>query len=546
MLLKGIKDLLKETNSDKQSAHCYGFVYDLLFTKVFHQKGEKLNVLEIGVSEYGDGSLKAYALSEMVATAVGVDIVPYTGEMLENMRFHQLDAYTKNAVRYLEDKEGEFDIIIDDGSHLYEHQTFFLEHYGKLLRDGGLLICEDVAILHVINEQCAKTDTFMIDGWGNMGSDLNSFTDQGLYEHNERIIVRTKSEHISDVQRHSNKQHIPKLPVVPFKDYERHSTELAISVPLYHPDFPEHSSYKYKPDDFRSVHCKGAIWSAMAMLHNTDLADNGVPVYFHIEDKVWDDAQPVFDDFGVPKEWRKKMTLPDPSVELTIENKPQYGKSLMGLLDDEIDTDITMILDSDFFACVPGEKMKLYDRLTLPMLKSTPSMTYFKRKDVPYWWWISVAMGAAALPLEIKDEHPLNEIEQIAYEKLGFKKEKLEQAGAMDIVNRYHTDEYLKTFPREHPIRDFAIGLIPQCYCVCYALAMWSEYNQPILELDSILQIPVYDWEGEYIAAQRGDHCFAHVRVERARTEKLSMPSKVHQYYDRFFENVSRYVVGEE
>lgn len=87
--MKSIKDLLVDSNSDKQSGHRYGFIYDLLFSKVFHQKGHPLKVLEIGVSEYGDGSLKAYARSEMVELAVGVDIRGYTGEMLENMQFHQ-------------------------------------------------------------------------------------------------------------------------------------------------------------------------------------------------------------------------------------------------------------------------------------------------------------------------------------------------------------------------------------------------------------------------------------------------------------------------
>ena len=374
--MRAIKDFLMDTNSDKQSGHRYGFVYDLLFTKVFQAKGAKLKVLEIGVSEYGEGSLKAFAQSEMVALAVGVDVNDYVGEMLDNMRFYQLDAYTKEAIRFLEDKEGEFDIIIDDGTHAYQHQTFFLEHYLKLLRDGGLLVCEDVNLLKVINEQCSREDVFFIDGWGNLELNANSFTDGKVYKHNERLLVKSKSEKLTDTRKHDSKPHIPKLPVVPFKDYARNSTELAISVPLYHPDFPDTS--KYSPDNFRSVHCKGAIWAAMSMIHNTDLGERGVPLHFHIEDKVWDDAMPVFEDFGVPEDWCRKMTLPKPTIDL-VADKAQYGKSLMCLIDDDIDADVTMILDSDFFTCVPGAKMKLYDRLTMPILKNQPSMTYFER-----------------------------------------------------------------------------------------------------------------------------------------------------------------------
>lgn len=538
-MFKPLKDLLIESNSDKQSGHRYGFIYDLLFTKVFHEKGQKLNILEIGVSEYGDGSLKAYARSDRVAMAVGVDVKPYLGEMLDNMRFYQRDAYTKEAIQYLEGRHGTFDVIIDDGSHTYEHQTFFLDNYVQLLREGGILICEDVNLLKVINEQCARDDVFFIDGWGNLELNANSFTDAKIYQHNERLLVKSKSENLTDAVIHDSKPHIPKLPVVEFKDYERHSTELAISVPLYHPDFPDPS--KYDADKFRSVHCKGAIWAAMSMLHNTDLGEKGVPLYFHIEDKVWDDAMSVFEDFGVPEEWCRQMTLPEPTVEL-VADKAQFGKSLMCLIDSEIDADVTMILDSDFFTCVAGPKMKLYDRLTMPLLKKQPSMTYFHRKDLPYWWWIGVVLGSACLPVSLMREKPLNVVEQMGYKTLGFDKKELETAASHDLVNRYFADEYLKTFPRKHPARDFAIGLIPQCYTPCYAFSIWAEYNHPIVELDKILGVPTYDWEKDFIAANKHQHCFAHIRVEKGRGGKFTMPSRLHEYWDTFYENVSRYV----
>ena len=537
--MKSIKDLLKESNSDKQSGHRYGFVYDLLFTKVFHQKGRKLKVLEIGVSEYGDGSLKATARSELVELAVGVDIQPYAGEMLKNMRFHQLNAYTVKSLQHLEDKHGVFDIIIDDGSHTYEDQTFFLEHYTELLRDDGLLILEDVNLLSIINEHCTRDDVFLFDGWGNLEPEIQSFTDAKLYQHNERILVKSKSEKLTDYVRHDNKPHIAELPIQKFRDYPRNSTELAISVPLYHPDFPDSS--KYNVDNFRDVHCKGAIWAAMSMIHNTDLGDRGVPLYFHIEDKVWDDAMPVFEDFGVPKAWCRQMTLPKPTVKL-VADKPQFGKSLMALIDRKIDADVTMILDSDFFTCASGPKIELYDKLTLPLLKRQPSMTYFHRKNLPYWWWIGVVLGSACLPVDLMQKHPLPIVEQMGYKQLGFEKETLDTAKPHDLVNRYFADEYIKTFPRTHPARNFAIDLIPQCYTPCYAFAIWAEYHHPIVELEKILGIPTYDWEEQFIASGMTHDCFAHIRVEKGRGGTFTMPSRMHQYWEPFLENVSRYV----
>ena len=536
--MKTIKELLIESNSDKQSGHRYGFVYDLLFTKVFHAKGERLKVLELGVSEFGEGSLKAYASSEMVDVVVGVDIVSYVGEMHENMRFHQRDAYTKETLRFLEDTEGTFDLIIDDGTHTYEDQTFFLDNYVKLLNDGGFLICEDINFLELINDQSSRDDVFIFDGWGNMELGLQSLTDPRLYQHNERILVKSKSENLTDTRKHDTKPHIAELPIVPFKDYERTSTELAISVPLFHPDFPDG---RFNDNKFRHVHCKGAIWAAMSMIHNTDLGDHGVPLFFHIEDKVWETALPVFKDFGVPVDWCRQMTLPDPTVDLTAD-KAQFGKSLMALIDKEIDADVTMILDSDLFTCVPGEKMQLFERLTMPMLKSQPAMTYFERRDLPYWWWIGVVLGSSCLPVSLMQENPLGIVEQMGYKALGFDKKEVETVASEALVNRYYADEYLKTFPRNHPARDFAVNLIPQCYTPCYAFAIWAEYNHPIIQLDKLLGIPTYDWEEDYIAAEQGDHCFVHVRVREGHSKNLTIPSKMHQYWDKFIANVSRYV----
>ena len=91
----------------------------------------------------------------------------------------------------------------------------------------------------------------------------------------------------------------------------------------------------------------------MSLLKNSDLGDNGVPLYFHIEDKIFDDALPVFKEFGIPESWCRKITAPVSETEPELKvNKTQFGKTYLGLLDDEIDTDILMLLDSDFFTCV--------------------------------------------------------------------------------------------------------------------------------------------------------------------------------------------------
>ena len=535
-----IKDLLIQTNSDKQSGHRYGFIYDLLFTRLAAQKQAPLRVLEIGVSAYRDGSLKAYADSSMVEYAVGIDIESYRGTLTDKMRFHLLDAYSEHTIDYLKVIEGEFDIIIDDGTHTHEHQEFFLQHYTALLAENGLLVCEDVTSLKLINEQCADEAVFFIDGWGNREVEIKSFEGSPeLYQHNERLLIKAKSEKLTDAKRHENKAHIAKLPVVKFADYERSSTELAVSVPLFHPELDS-----YNVGRFQDIHCKGAIWAGMSLIKNSDLGDRGVPLYFHIEDKVWDAAMPVFKQFGVPESWCRKMTISADQethgVKVTM--KPQFGKSWMGLTDSGIDSDILMILDSDFFTCVTDKKFAFYEKLTSEQLKRQPAMTYFHTKELPYWWWVSIILLASGLPDRLMYRIPLDTLEKDAYQRLGFEKELSKDIQPHDVVKKTFAEDYIMTFPREHPARDFAISRMSGCYATPYVFSMWAEFNQPFLELDQILKIPVYDWESDFIEGKRGYDCFSHIRAQKLASPKLTMPSRIDEYWDTFYENLSRHV----
>lgn len=532
-----IKDLLNETKSDKQSGHRFGFFYDMIFATAYLQKGSKpLRVLEIGVSEFGDGSLRAYAQSDLTEHAVGLDIKEYVGELLDNMTFYHKSAYSKETIQFLAEKEEKFDIIIDDGSHQEADQKFFLEQYMVLLNDDGFLICEDITSLEMINAADADDNAFIFDGWGNMGLKLATVTDPRLYTHGERIIVRSKSA-LTDGVKHENKPHIVNLPVQQFRKYDRGNTELAITIPMFHPGRDD----MYDTKKFQDVHVKGAIWAGMSMIHNTDLGENGVPLYFHIEDKVWNDAMVVMHEFGVPTAWCRKMTLPEPTIALTT-RKAMFSKSLMALLDTDLDPDILMWVDSDLFTCPMQDKFQIYEKLTMPLLKHQPAMTYFRRGNMDYGKWISFVVGSAPAAMPLWGKEPLNVVEQTGYAALGLERALEKDLPATAIVNRFFCEPYLMTMPRNHPVREFAKTLIPQSYTQNYALGMWAETNSQFVELDSLLGIPTYDWERDFLRSARGESCFSHIRVSRGRSEKLSCASLIHQYWDRFFESVSRYV----
>ena len=542
-----IKDLLIDSNSNKQSVHRYGFIYDLLFAKLYAQKQEPLNLLEIGVSYYADASLYAWGRSDIIKRAVGIDIKAYPSELSEKTVFYKLDAYSRDTVDYLQEIEGsKFDIIIHDGHARKEKQSFFLENYGDLLCENGLLVCEDVFELEMINAYHKDESVFIIDGWANRGIEVSSFeNDVNLYRHEERMLIKSKTEKLKDAKIHENKPHIVKLPTITMEPYDRHSTELAVSIPLFHSEL-DTQYIPFNVDRFQNVHCKGAIWAGMSLIKNTDLVDNGVPLYFHIEDKVWDDAIPVFRDFGIPDGWCKKITAPalEKTPELKV-NKAQFGKTYIGLLDEDIDPDVLLILDSDFFTCSTGGRYRIFDTLTSPLLKRQPAMTYFSMRKVPYYWWVGMALLASGLPDKLVYKRRLQELEKEAYQRLGFNRAVDESLKPADTVHRFYTENYMMTFPRGHETRDFAIKNIPTCHTAPYLFGLWGEFNYPLLELAPLLGIPIYDWESEYIDAKKGHNCFAHIRVDKCSHRSMSRPSRIHEYWDTFFENVSRYVETE-
>ena len=102
-------------------------------------------------------------------------------------------------------------------------------------------------------------------------------------------------------------------------------------------------------------------------MNNTDLYDNDVPVYFHIEDKIFDIACEGFEQFNVPQHMIRKITLPEPKYNIP---EVHFGKKYMCLFDNEITTNAWFIYDTDAFACKEKGKMQWYDKLVSEPLSS--------------------------------------------------------------------------------------------------------------------------------------------------------------------------------
>lgn len=133
---------LKACNTDKTyETHHYEDLYDMVFMKLLAHK-KKLSILEIGVSLIPNGSPYGFTAMPYVEKYVGIDIDPLLGEPYKGV-FIQTDAYTEEGFSKAA-IESPFDLIIDDGGHTFEQQTFFFEHYERLLHKNGIMVCEDV------------------------------------------------------------------------------------------------------------------------------------------------------------------------------------------------------------------------------------------------------------------------------------------------------------------------------------------------------------------------------------------------------------------
>ena len=140
------KDLTdKGPDSEYWRKHCYTEFYGPLFN---HLREKPINMLEIGVN-WG-GSILMWDDFLNIEHLCGVDINlskirPQAKSLLQgrdNIKLIQGNAYQKD---FFNKNFGDikYDIILDDGSHTYQHQVKFFNNYINVLAPNGFLLCED-------------------------------------------------------------------------------------------------------------------------------------------------------------------------------------------------------------------------------------------------------------------------------------------------------------------------------------------------------------------------------------------------------------------
>ena len=139
---KNLKSIAEIYKSDKIE-HQYIKVYESYFEKI---RDEKLKILEIGIA---DGkSLLTWSDYFKNSVIVGIDIhkINIVEKKLNrnNIEVHQGSQSDQTFIQQIISKYKEFDIIIDDGSHLSKDVKKSFNLLFSTLKDDGLYIVEDI------------------------------------------------------------------------------------------------------------------------------------------------------------------------------------------------------------------------------------------------------------------------------------------------------------------------------------------------------------------------------------------------------------------
>ncbi len=140
-----LTELAKIYKTDKWGRHQYTPVYQQWFSVFRHSP---VRLLEIGVGGYkkpldGGDSLRMWKRFFEKGRITSIDMYDKSALREDRIHIYQGDQADKDFLLEVHQKEGPFDIIIDDGSHMQSHLRISFETLFPLMANGGLYVIED-------------------------------------------------------------------------------------------------------------------------------------------------------------------------------------------------------------------------------------------------------------------------------------------------------------------------------------------------------------------------------------------------------------------
>ena len=139
-----LDSIAKKNGTDKSSEiHNYCVKYEKYLS---FNRNDNLNIMEIGV--LNGESLKTWKDFYYNSKITGIDIEPKSIQYqdIDNNIFIEVGSqYDKDFLINTAIKHGQFDMILDDGSHMNHHVIFSFQYLWDSIKSGGVYIVEDTA-----------------------------------------------------------------------------------------------------------------------------------------------------------------------------------------------------------------------------------------------------------------------------------------------------------------------------------------------------------------------------------------------------------------
>jgi hypothetical protein len=144
-------DLGRKFNTNKSGinmdGHRSGYtgLYNLIFN---HLINKKCSVAEIGIEKNASTKMWRKYFKKASIDCFEIDeqkIYSARKHKLKNVRYHYIDVNDKKIITsQFKKTKKKYDIIIDDSTHLFEHQINIILSTYNFLRPGGILVIEDI------------------------------------------------------------------------------------------------------------------------------------------------------------------------------------------------------------------------------------------------------------------------------------------------------------------------------------------------------------------------------------------------------------------
>ena len=134
-------DIIANSYGTDKSYHLHNYCVKYEKYLPFNRYDE-LKIMEIGVLR-GE-SLRTWRDYFYRSEIIGIDILPeckkYEGNRISVEIGSQID---EDFLSEVSKKHGQFNMILDDGSHMTSHQIFSFEHLFNSIKSGGVYVIED-------------------------------------------------------------------------------------------------------------------------------------------------------------------------------------------------------------------------------------------------------------------------------------------------------------------------------------------------------------------------------------------------------------------